>query len=178
MEDSKYGLEYIHKAIHISKPGSKVLDIGCGSNGRFITEFLKKEFSVTGIDTSSEMIRLLKEKHESIKLINDDFINWNSEDRFDLVIAWDSIFHAPRNLQETLVTKMCNLLNIGGVLLFTAGGIDSERSGEMEGVSFDYGSLKYLDYLRIIDEMGCNTILMESDQYPQDHMVFICENSN
>lgn len=55
---------------------------------------------------------------------------------------------------------MCDLLNKDGILLFTAGGIDDERSGEMEGVPFEYGSLKYLDYLSILDKLRFRIILV------------------
>lgn len=73
---------------------------------------------------------------------------------------------------------MCDLLNTNGVLLFSAGGIDDDRRGEMEGIPFEYGSLQYLHYLSILEDMGCKIVLMERDQYPLDHMVFICQRTN
>ena len=119
MESSKYGLDYLDKALRLIEPGSFVLDIGCGS-----------------------------------------------------------VFHAPKSQQRQLIEKMCGLLNNTGVLLFTAGGIDDERSGEMQGVIFHYGSLKYTDYLDTLDKAGCRMILMERDQYPEDHMVFLCQKTS
>ena len=124
---------------------------------------------------SSEMIRIARDKHPDVNFTIDDFMTWSSPGCFDLIVAWDSLFHAQKRLQEKLTRKMCNLLNQDGILLFTAGGIDDERSGEMEGVLFEYGSLNYLDYLCILDELGFRIVLMESDQYPLDHMVFICQ---
>jgi hypothetical protein len=72
---------------------------------------------------------------------------------------------------------MCSLLNVDGVLLFTAGSEASEVSGKMEGVLFEYGSIGYREYLNILYEMKCKIILMEEDQYPAGHMVFICQRS-
>ncbi len=176
MDGPEYGMTYIRKAMSLAKKNSVVLDIGYGSTGRTCDEALKNGFEITGIDVSSEMIKIAKEKYPGVTFIHDDFMNWNPSGLFDLIIAWDSIFHAPKNLQKDITIKMCKLLNKDGILLFTAGGIDGECSGEMQGVRFEYGSLKYLDYLHAVDEMGCKTILMESDQHPLDHMVFICHN--
>jgi len=143
MEGSDYGMKYVQKAMSLAKKNAKVLDIGCGSSGRTIAEALNHGFEITGIDVSSEMIRIAKEKHPDIHFIVDDFSTWDSPELYDLIIAWDSLFHAPKELQGKLTAKMCNLIKKDGVLLFTAGGVDDERSGEMQGVLFEYGSLKY-----------------------------------
>ena len=175
-KDNEYGMEYIRKAIKYAKEKSKVLDIGCGGTGRTINEFLKYDFSVTGIDVSSEMIRLVKLRHPNVNFIHADFISWNVEDTFDLIIAWDSIFHTPKELQEEATVKMCHLLNPGGILLFTAGSYAGETKGKMNGVLFEYGTIGYRGYLKVIEKMKCKIILMEENQYPAGHMVFMCQN--
>jgi hypothetical protein len=47
----------------------------------------------------------------------------------------------------------------------------------MEGVLFEYGTIGYRGYLDVIERMKCRIILMEEDQYPAGHMVFICQKS-
>lgn len=175
MKNLELGMAYIRKAMRYAKKKSNVLDIGCGGTGRVIEEALKHDFTVTGIDVSSKMIELAKTRYPDINLINADFIEWNTAEHFDLIIAWDSVFHAPISLQKKVTTKMCDLLNTGGVLLFTAGANAGEASGQMEGVLFEYGSIGYRGYLDIIEEVKCKIILMEEDQYPAGHMVFICQ---
>ncbi len=177
MRNPEYGMEYIRKAVKYAKKKSKVLDLGCGGTGRTIDELLKHDYTVTGIDVSSEMIRLAKLKHPNVNFVHADFISWNIEETFDLIIAWDSIFHAPGELQEEATIKMCNHLNPGGILLFTAGSYIGEASGKMEGVLFEYGTIGYRGYLDVIKKMKCKIILMEEDQYPAGHMVFICQRS-
>ena len=177
MKNPEYGMAYIRKAMKYAKEKSKALDLGCGGTGRTINELLKHNHTVTGVDISSEMIRLAKLKHPHIHLVHADFISWRVEETFDLIIAWDSIFHAPRELQEKAVVKMCDLLNPGGILLFTAGSCAGEASGRMEGVLFEYGTIGYRGYLDLIEKMKCKIILMEEDQYPAGHMVFICQKS-
>lgn len=175
MERPEYGMQYIRKAIRYTQNKSKALDLGCGGTGRTISEILNHNFDVTGVDVSSEMIRLAKHKHPNVNFLNVDFISWNTEEKFDLIIAWDSIFHAPRELQASATEKMCNMLNPGGVLLFTAGSYEGDASGEMENILFEYGTIGYRRYLAIIERMKCKIILMEEDQFPAGHMVFICQ---
>ena len=159
MENPEYGMEYMRKAIKYTKKKSQALDLGCGGTGRVINELLKHDFVVTGIDVSAEMIRYAKDRHPNIKFINADFIEWEANGNFDLIIAWDSVFHAPKNLQEKVTAKMCNLLSPGGILLFTGGSNAGEVSGEMEGVSFEYGTIGYSGYLDIIVKKNCKIIL-------------------
>ncbi len=92
---------------------------------------------------------------------------------YDLIIAWDSIFHAPLSQQAAATVKMCNLLTPGGRLLFTCWAYEGKVSGKMEGVFFEYGTLGYQGYLDIMNEAGCKLILLEEDQYSSGHMVFI-----
>ncbi len=173
MEGSDYGLAYVQKAMDLAGKNASVLDIGCGSNGRVMEAAFKYNCRFTGIDLSNGMLNIARQNYPGTSFIHGDFIKWLPSEKYDLVIAWDSLFHTPRKLQEKATHKMCRLLNDKGVLLFTAGGIDDERKGEMEGVEFEYGSLHFQQYLNIMEEMGCRIILMEKDQHPLDHMVFL-----
>ncbi len=175
LKNLEYGMEYICKAMGFSKENSKFLDIGCGGTGRVISEALKHNFQITGIDVSSEMIKLAKTKHPDITFINEDFIKWETTCKYDLIIAWDSTFHAPMHLQEDVTIKMCSLLNPEGILLFTSGAYAGEASGKMVGVLFEYGTIGYRGYLDVIEQMGCKIILIEEDQYPSGHLVIICQ---
>ncbi len=121
LKNPEFGMEYVRKAMGYAKKNSKYLDIGCGSTGRTISEAIKHDFKITGLDASSEMIRIAKKEHPDINFVNDDFIQWNTSEKYNLIIAWDSIFHAPKHLQEKTTKKMCSLLDKEGVLLFTAG---------------------------------------------------------
>ena len=106
MNGSDYGMKYIRKAMSHSKKNSRVLDIGCGSNGRTIDEALKNDFEIIGIDVSAEMIRIAKDRHPDVYFINDDFVEWTTSETFNLIIAWDSIFHAPKHLLCYCFLKM------------------------------------------------------------------------
>jgi len=175
-KDSKYGVEYVERAVRRVKNKGTALDVGCGSGGRIIETILGAGFSLTALDASQGMISIAKEKHPTVNFENIDFMNWTSEMTFDLIVAWDSIFHAPSAQQKLIVEKMCSHLCPGGVLLFTGSCAKSDIVGEdMNGVGFEYGSLHYLEYLQTIEDCGCDFIIMERDQPCLGHVVYICK---
>jgi SAM-dependent methyltransferase len=176
IKDSKYGVEYVERAIRRVQNKGKALDVGCGSGGRIINTILSEGFSLTAIDVSEGMINIAKSKHHDVIFANADILSWESEDSFDLIVAWDSIFHTPCAQQKSVVEKMCNHLSPDGVLLFTSGDGHGDIVGEdMNGVGFEYGSLHYLEYLQIIDDCGCDFVIMERDQPDPRHVVHICK---
>ena len=72
-----------------------------------------------------------------------------------------------------MIETLCDALATGGVILFTAGGVDGEITGQMCGLEFYYSSLSDEEHLRILKEKGCKCILLQRDQYPEEHVVFI-----
>lgn len=72
-----------------------------------------------------------------------------------------------------MIERLCDAFATGGVILFTAGGVDGEITGQMCGLEFYYSSLSDEEYLRILKEKGCKCILLQRDQYPEEHVVFI-----
>jgi len=179
IKDSKYGVEYVDRAIRRVKNKGKALDVGCGSGGRIIDTILSEGFSMIALDVSKGMINIAKSKHNDVNFVNTDVLSWESEDSFDLIVAWDSTFHAPSTEQKPIVEKMCSLLAPDGVLLFTGSCDNGDITGEdMNGVGFEYGSLHYLEYLQIMENCECDFIIMERDQPCLGHLVYMCKKRN
>ena len=176
---SKYGVEYVERAIRRVKNKKKALDVGCGSGGKIIDTILAEAFSLTALDISKGMINIARLKHPEATFVEAEFLSWQTQDRFDLIVAWDSIFHAHSSEQKPIVEKMCDHLAPDGVLLFTGSCNKSDIVGEdMNGVGFEYGSLHYLEYLKTIEDCGCDFIIMERDQPCLEHVVYICKKRN
>jgi hypothetical protein len=72
-----------------------------------------------------------------------------------------------------VIERLCDVFATGGVILFTAGGVDGKITGQMCGLKLYYSSLSDEEYLRILNEKGCKCILLHRDQYPEEHVVFI-----
>lgn len=170
---STAGVRFVRAAVKLSAGGGRALDVGCGSGGRVIDALTAAGFSVTGIDVSEAMLGRARRRHPDTRFVAGDICEWQPDGPYDLVVAWDSIFHAPHAEQRRVVAKLCDALAAGGVVLFTAGGREGEITGRMQGHEFYYSSLADEEYLRTINERGCKCVLMERDQHPEDHVVFI-----
>jgi SAM-dependent methyltransferase len=170
---STAGIDFVRAAIELSAHQGSALDVGCGSGGRIIAALSDAGFQVTGIDVSGAMVECARKRHPAARFIQGDICEWQPLEQYDAVIAWDSIFHVPYPAQRRVVVKLCDALAGGGVILFTAGGVDGEITGRMRGQDFYYSSLAEEQYLRIMKERGCKCVLMQRDQYPEEHVVFI-----
>lgn len=167
------GVDFLQKALKFSAGNGKALDVGCGSGGRIINALLDAGFRVTGIDVSEAQLENARNRHPDSDFILADICELEIKERYDVIIAWDSIFHVPYAEQRSVVGKLCAALAPGGVILFTAGGTDGQITGLMRGFDFYYSSLDEEEYLKVMKENGCKCILMERDQYPAEHTVFI-----
>jgi SAM-dependent methyltransferase len=173
LRESVYGVSFLERAIAYCKMRGTALDVGCGSGGRMIDRLLDAGFRATGIDVSRGMLDIAQARHPSVEFVHDDVTEWTPPCSFDLVLAWDSIFHLPYASHTLVLGKLCGCLADDGVLLFTAGGIDGEITGTMHGREFGYSSLSEVALLQLLRDYGCVPLLMERDQYPLHHVVII-----
>jgi SAM-dependent methyltransferase len=169
---STSGLEYVRRASGLSANRRRALDVGCGS-GRLTASLTAAGYQVVGIDVSPGMLALARGRYPGTHFIRADICTWSPPEQYDLVVAWDSIFHVPHAAHREVVEKLCNVLAPGGVVLFTGGGIDGEVTGPMCEHTFYYSSLDVEEYLRILKARGCRCVLLEMDQYPDEHVVLI-----
>jgi len=175
--NSTYGIPALERAIKFTENKSTALDVGCGSSGRFIDVLIKNGFTPTGVDISTEMISLAKQRHPDVAFYAENICTWQFPQKYDLISAWDSTFHLPLEEQKPVLNKMCDGLNSRGVLLFTCGGTigPEELSGGFEGETFDYSTLGVNEFLRLIDEYGCTCKHLEYDQFPENHVCIIAQ---
>jgi SAM-dependent methyltransferase len=169
---STSGLVYIRRASQLSANRRRALDVGCGS-GRLTATLIAAGYQVVGIDVSPGMLDLARGRYPGSHFIQADICAWAPPEQYDLVVAWDSIFHVPYAAHREVVGKLCNALAPGGVVLFTGGGINGEVTGPMRGQTFYYSSLDVEEYLRLLKARGCRCVLLEMDQYPEEHVVLI-----
>ena len=169
---STSGLAYVRRVAELPANRRRALDVGCGS-GRLTAALTGAGYRVVGMDVSPGMLALARGRHPGSPFLQADICTWTPPEQYDLVIAWDSIFHVPHAEQRGVVGKLCDALAPGGAVLFTAGGIDGEVTGPMCGETFYYSSLDVEEYLRVLKARGCRCVLLEMDQYPEEHVVLI-----
>lgn len=101
--------------------GTKIADFGCGP-GLYASRLAKYGASVTGIDFSERSIKYARDEAEksgaTIEYIHRNYLDYSSEDRFDVILMIMCDFCALSPSQrKTMLTKFRTLLQPGGSLL-------------------------------------------------------------
>lgn len=101
--------------------GCRVVDFGCGP-GLYTTRLARRQASVTGIDFSKRSIEYARGvaagEGLNIRYVNENYLAFETEDRFDLImmIMCDFCALSPRQ-RKTLLEKFCKLLDPDGSVL-------------------------------------------------------------
>lgn len=172
-QQSSYGVSQFERAISYSSGGEKALDVGCGAGGQFIRILQERGFSVTGLDVSQEMIKLATDNHPEHKFIHQDICSWQTQEKFDFIVAWDSIFHLPLMMQKPVVLKLCQLLQKDGILIYTFGNAQGEHTDQWHMDDFYYSSIGINENMQLLINNGLSVLHLELDQYPEKHVYTI-----
>ena len=172
-KQSSYGVSQFKRAVRYTSGGVKALDVGCGAGGRFIRILQHHGFSVIGLDVSKEMIKLADSNHPEHTFIHQDICSWETEERFDFIVAWDSIFHLPIVMQKPVISKLCQLLADGGVLIYTFGNSHGEHTAKWHNDTFYYSSIGINENMQLLINNGLTILHLELDQYPEKHVYTI-----
>jgi len=104
-----YFLKYI-------EPGDKVLDIGAGT-GRLSIEVSKKGAHVTAVDTSADMLSIIKKKDKNIKsvVVTNHMLPFE-DNSFDKIVSCDAMVHF-ENWEEFL-KEHTRIVRSGGYIVY------------------------------------------------------------
>ncbi|CAN0546403.1 unnamed protein product [Ectocarpus sp. 12 AP-2014] len=171
------GMEAHKRALSFVKNRGRALDIGCGCTGRFIDLLQREGFTPEGVDISAEMLRLAKQRHPDVSFHHQDICQWQLPGKYDVITAWDSIWHIPLAQQESVITKIINSLNEGGVFIFSFGGTDEpgEHTDNFMGPEVSYSSLGTNGFLSLLMRLGTVCKHLEYDQHPELHTYLIVQ---
>lgn len=146
------------------KPGAKVLDVGCGSGYPIASYLVEQGFFVTGIDISEKMIEKARNLNlESAEFLVEDFLTFSSAEKYDAIIAFDSIWHIPQEQQRDIYRIASDLIVDGGYFLFTHGKKEGSVSGRMFGEEFYYSALDADRVRELLNENGFEILCWEED---------------
>ena len=120
--------------------GVRVLDVACGTGVLFPYYLARGAASVTGIDLSSEMVRIAAEKwgkEPRVDILCGDAESWPFEELFDAVVVYNALPHFPE--PERLIRRLADLLRSGGRLTVAHGAsravIDAHHQAQAAKVS-------------------------------------------
>jgi SAM-dependent methyltransferase len=179
LEVSTYGFAQVERAVAFVPNKGVALDVGCGT-GRLMGLVGKHGFRVDGVELSTAMIGLARQRHPAARLYHADICRWELPRSYDLIVAWDSVWHVPLAEQEAVLTKLCRGLTAGGVLVFTTGGTDTPdaKQDSFMGPPMYHATLGIPKTLRVLAEAGCVCRHLEYDQHPELHVYVIAQKRN
>lgn len=175
--DRSNGIKQHQQAIKFVQSRGSALDVGCGLTGRLIDVLLDHGFAAEGLDISSEMLRFARQKHPELFFHHADICQWQLPKKYDFISAWDSIWHVPLDHHEQVLAKLLSGLNLGGVCLFSCGGLDEagEHTDSTMGPEVYYSSLGINGFLEVIAQADCVCRHFQYDQYPELYAYFIVQ---
>ena len=136
--------------------GAAVLDVGCGVGVPY-TQALAQRFTVTGVDSSSEMIQRARANVPNGSFIHADIMSVEfPPSGFNGVVAFYSIFHLPREEHSELFRRIYNWLQPGGYFLCTLAHSSEEAYTEDDffGVTMYWSNCGLEDYKEILTWVG------------------------
>ena len=173
----KNGIAQHAWALQFSQHKRTAIDIGCGSSGRIIELLLDAGFTTEGLDISTEMLRRAQARHPDQTFHQAYICTWAFPQKYDFISAWDSIWHAPLESHESILTKLCGALEPDGILIFTTGGVDQpgSRTNPFLGQPLYHAVLGIPKILEVITKAGCICRHLEYDQHPEPHLYLIVQ---
>jgi cyclopropane fatty-acyl-phospholipid synthase-like methyltransferase len=122
-------------------PGAAVLDLGCGTGRPIAEQIAARGLVVTGVDQSSRMLALARARLPHATWIESRIEDFVPPPIFAAAIAWDSLFHVPREHHGVVMRRVRAALPRGGRFALTAGGSANPAfTDTMLGQTFFYDS--------------------------------------
>lgn len=144
----------------IKKDNPKVLEIGCG-NGRDALEIIKHTNDYLGLDISEKLIDLAKQKVPTANFIVADIENYVLPDNLDVIIAFASLIHVPKDSLKNILDQALVKLNPGG--LFRLSMKAQDEYGQVDQTD-DFGSRTYYFYSKEnINELARGFVIVKND---------------
>lgn len=146
-----------------------VLDVACGTGVLFPHYMQRGVNSVTGIDISSEMVRIATEKfaeESRIRLICGDVEETSFDCKFDVVVVYNAFPHFPDPAR--LIANLCKLLKDDGCLTIAHSmsreQIDNHHKGSANKVS--NGLMTAGDLKKLFDPwLDVNVMISNHEMY-------------
>ncbi|HHC29994.1 MAG TPA: class I SAM-dependent methyltransferase, partial [Rhodobacterales bacterium] len=131
-------------------PGRDVLDIGCGAGRPIATYLAERRCRMTGVDGADAMCDLYQQALPSADVYHADMRSMDIPERFDLLLAWDSLFHLTPADQQATLGVFARHARPRAVLLFTAGPQALEGAGMAAGAQVYHASLSPEGYTQAL----------------------------
>jgi len=168
--------KYIDLLIDYLKPGSSILDLGCGSGFPIASYLIDHGFKLTGVDASIELLKIAKINCPTMECIYGDLRYVELNKQYDAIIEWWALFHIPKEDHAKMIARFASWLKPGGILEFTTGDHEyADSSSDMLNQELYFYSHAPKFYEQQLKENGFEILLSENDQ--ETHLVWIAKKS-
>lgn len=99
----------------------RVLDLGCGPGAPIATYLADRQVAMTGVDAAQAMAALYAQTLPRADIHHTDMRGLDLGQRFDGILAWDSLCHLPPEDQAALFPTLAAHAAPGAALMFTTG---------------------------------------------------------
>jgi SAM-dependent methyltransferase len=146
--------EWLDRFMAFIPRGGSILDIGCGGGEPIARYLLEQGFQVTGVDSSSALIRICKKRFPDAEWLVSDMRALDLGRRFDGVLAWYSFFHLTPEDQRPMFARFAAHGKQGAPLMFTSGPRHGVAMGEWQGEPLYHASLAPEEYRSLLRASG------------------------
>lgn len=166
-------MKWLGKVLSQLRPGSEVLDLGCGSGDPADVEIAKLH-EVTGVDISGTQVELARQNVPRGRFIHRDLGALDFPDRsFDAVVSFYTLEHLPRRHHGEILERIHHWLRPGGLLLFSYEAAEmNDISGEWLGVEMFFSTFDTETMTRLVQTAGFEIVETQIEtQLEQDREV-------
>lgn len=154
-----------------------ILDIGCGT-AQLARYFIEQGYHLTGVDSSPAMITICEGRFPGQTWLVSD-MRTLSIDRFDGILAWDSLFHLRQGDQRSMFPIFRSHAAPGAALMFTSGPRQGEAIGTYQGEPLFHASLDPAEYRSVLDENGFEVVsYVAEDPACGKHTIWLAQLGN
>ncbi len=146
--------QWIERFLALAQPGTRILDLGCGSGAPIIPDLLEAGHTVTGIDASTSLIALCRQRFPDQAWIAVDMRKISLGCRFGGILAWHSLFHLPPDDQRQMFPVLVRHMLPGAPLMFTSGSEQGVSVGAWRGEPLYPASLDTAEYQTLLETNG------------------------
>jgi cyclopropane fatty-acyl-phospholipid synthase-like methyltransferase len=148
-------------------PGSTILDLGCGTGRPIASFFVEAGHRIIGVDQSAAMLAFAKQRLPGQQWVLGNIEDVPLTEPVDAVVAWDSLFHIPRERHEGILQRIRGVLPVGGRVALTLGGSDHPAFvDEMFGHSFFYDSFPPEQFAALMQTTGYRIVHQSFLNFP------------
>jgi SAM-dependent methyltransferase len=170
---------WLDRFLALVPPQASILDLGCGAGLPIGGYLVRQGHSVTGVDTSVQLLDIARSRFPDQEWILDDMRTLDLDRRFDGILAWDSFFHLSPEHQTAMFPVFRRHAAPRAALMFTSGPQHGSVLGEFEGEPLYHGSLDPQEYRALLAQTGFQVVAhVVEDRTCGDHTLWLARASD